>query len=131
MNAEAWPSDELRAVSQNDDLHVSPLRDDGVTFGTPTWVWSVAVDGRLYVRPYSGRSSRWYQAALRQKAGRIIAVGVTRDVIFVPVDGQINDRIDEAYRAKYGDSPYLCPMIAAGPRAATVEIAPKEILEHG
>lgn len=51
MNAQAWPSDELRAISQNDDLHVSPLRDDGVTFGTPTWIWSVAVDGRLYICP--------------------------------------------------------------------------------
>src|SRR5215203_6002659 len=22
----------------NDDLHISPFRDDGVTYGTPTWI---------------------------------------------------------------------------------------------
>jgi hypothetical protein len=33
--------------------------------GTPTWIWSVVVDGALYVR-----ASRWHRAAVRQKAGR-------------------------------------------------------------
>jgi hypothetical protein len=32
------------------------------TYGTPTWIWSVVVDGALYVRPYNGPDSRWYQA---------------------------------------------------------------------
>jgi hypothetical protein len=56
---------------------------------------------------------------------------MTRDVTFAPVDGRMNDRIDEAYRAKYRDSAYLSPMIAAGPRAATVEIIPTETLNNG
>jgi hypothetical protein len=120
-----WSEAQLRAIADGDDLHVAPLREDGTTYGTPTWIWSVAVDGHLYARPYSGRSSRWYQAALRQKAGRICSAGMTMDVLFRPVDGPINDRIDEAYRAKYAGSPYLDPMIAAGPRSATVEIAPR------
>src|SRR6516164_1850920 len=34
--------------------------------GTPTWIWSVAVDDALYVRGYNGQNSRWYQAAVRQ-----------------------------------------------------------------
>jgi hypothetical protein len=38
---------------------------------------------------------------VRQKAGRISAAGLTKDVAFEPIDGEINDRIDEAYRAKY------------------------------
>jgi hypothetical protein len=40
-----WNSDELRKIADADDLHVSPFRDDGTTYGTPTWIWSVAVDG--------------------------------------------------------------------------------------
>ena len=40
-------------------------------------------------------------------------------------DPELGDRIDEAYRVKYAGSPYLPPMIAAGPRAATVEITPR------
>ncbi len=38
---------------------------------------------------------------MRQKAGRIIAVGMTREVTFERVEGPIIDRIDDAYRAKY------------------------------
>ena len=74
------------------------------------------------MRAYNGQSSRWYQAALRQKAGRITAAGTTKDVGFAPVEGSINDRIDEAYRAKYRESPYLAPMVGERARSATVKI---------
>jgi len=73
---------------------------------------------------YSGKNSRWYKAALKQKAGRIVAAGMAREVNFEPVAGPINDRIDNAYCAKYKGSPYLAPMIAAGARTATVKITP-------
>ncbi|QKC82611.1 DUF2255 family protein [Mesorhizobium sp. NZP2077] len=121
-----WSKDELARIAASDDLHISPLRDDGVTLGTPTWIWPVVADGALYVRGYNGLQSRWYQAAIKQKAGRIAAAGVTRDVSFEAVERAINDRIDDAYRAKYAASPYLAPMIAARARAATVRITPKE-----
>jgi hypothetical protein len=121
-----WSKDELRKIAEADDLHISPFREDGKTYGTPTWIWSVAVDRELYVRAYDGRNSRWYQAAMRQKAGRMIAAGMTNEVTFEPVDGAINDRIDDAYRSKYRGSPYLSPMIGAGARAATVKVMPCE-----
>jgi hypothetical protein len=91
----AWLKDELRRIAEADDLHVSPFREDGVTYGTPTRIWSVAVDDALYVRAYNGRDSRWYQAAVRQKAGRIKAAGMMKDVTFEPVEGPINERIDD------------------------------------
>jgi len=119
-----WSKDELRKITEADDLHISPLRGDGLTYGTPTWIWSVAVDDALYVRGYNGQNSRWYQAAVQQKAGRIMAAGMTKEVTFEPVDGPINDRIDDAYRAKYRGSPYLSPMIAARARFATVKVVP-------
>ncbi len=121
-----WPDDELRRIAGADDLHIAPFRDDGVTYGTPTWIWSVAVGDALYVRAYNGQNSRWYRAALRQKAGRITAAGMTKEVAFEPVEGVINDRIDDAYRAKYKGRPYLSPMIGAHARAATVRIMPRE-----
>jgi hypothetical protein len=121
-----WSKDEITKIAETDDLHIAPFREDAVTYGTPTWVWSVVVDGALYVRAYNGQNSRWYQAAMRQKAGRITAGGMTKDVSFEPLDGPINDLIDDAYRAKYKRSPYLSPMIGAGPRAATVKVMPRE-----
>jgi hypothetical protein len=121
----AWLKDELRKIANGDDLHISPFREDGVTYGTPTWIWSVAVGDCLYVRAYNGQSSRWYKAALRQEAGRIIAAGMTKEVTFERVDGSTNDRIDDAYRAKYPGSPYLNPMIGKRARAATVKVMPR------
>lgn len=121
-----WSKDELRKIAEADDLHISPFREDGVTYGTPTWIWSVAVDHELYVRAYNGQNSRWYQAAMRQKAGRITVASMTKEATFEPVAGAINDRIDDAYRAKYRGSPYLSPMIGARARAATVKVMPHE-----
>jgi hypothetical protein len=121
-----WSKEELRKIVQADDLHISPYREDGITYGTPTWIWCVAVDDNLYVRAYNGRNSRWYQAAITQKAGRITAGGMTQEVTLGPVVGPINDRIDDAYRAKYRGSPYLSPMIAVAARAATVKVMPRE-----
>jgi hypothetical protein len=62
---------------------------------------------------YNGQKSRWYHAAVQQKEGRIIAAGMTKEVTFEPVDGTINNRIDDAHRAKYSGSAYLSPMIGA------------------
>jgi hypothetical protein len=121
-----WSKDELRKIAEADDLHISPFREDGATYGTPTWIWSVRVDDSLYVRGYNGTDSRWYKAAVRQKAGRITAVGLKKEVTFKPVDGPINDRIDDAYRAKYQSSPYLRPMISPRARSATIEIIPSK-----
>ncbi|MGB8538531.1 MAG: DUF2255 family protein [Acidobacteriaceae bacterium] len=120
-----WPQDELQRIAETDDLHISPFREDGATYGTPTWIWSVVVGGKLFVRAYNGQSSRWHKAAMRQKAGSISAAGMTRDVVFQPADIEVQDEIDAAYRAKYSSSPYLKPMIASQAQSATVEIAPR------
>lgn len=42
-----WQTTELSHIAAGDDLHISPLRGGGKTYGTPTWIWSVAVDGAL------------------------------------------------------------------------------------
>jgi hypothetical protein len=120
-----WSKDELSKIAETDDLHISPFREGGLTYGTPTWIWSVVVDDALYVRAYHGQNSRWYQAAVRQKAGRITAAGMTKEVTFEPVDGSIIDRIDDAYRAKYSSSTYLSPMINTRARSATIKVIPK------
>jgi hypothetical protein len=119
-----WTREELRKIADTDDLRISPFREDGTTYGTPTWIWSVVVDDSLYVRAYNGTASRWYKAAMQQKRGRIKAAAMTKDVTFEPVDESMNDRIDEAYRGKYKTSSYLPPMIGKRSRSATVKIEP-------
>jgi hypothetical protein len=118
----SWTKDELRKFAETDDLHILPFRGDGKTYGTPTWIWSVVVDSDLYVRAYNGRSSRWYQAPLKQNGGRITAARMTRQVTFKPVEGAINKRIDDAYREKYQGNPYLDDMIGERARSATIAV---------
>ena len=125
VSLQRWPADELRRIAEADDLHIAPFRRDGVTYGTPTLIWSVAVNGELYARAYNGQRSRWYQAAMRQRAGRIMAAGGICDVGFERVEGPVNDHIDEAYRGKYASSPYLNAMIGSTARGATVRITPR------
>jgi hypothetical protein len=121
----SWNSDALAAIAAADDLYISPLRDDGTTYGTPTWIWSVVVDADLYVRAYNGTSSRWYQSAMSQQAGRIRVAGGEYEVIFEPADPTVNDAVDAAYEKKYSGSRYLPPMVATKSRAATVRITPR------
>jgi hypothetical protein len=124
----SWSKEELKRIADADDLHVAPYREDGVTFGTPTWIWSVVVDGKLYIRAYNGTESRWYHAALSQRGGRITAAGMTKDVSFERVDDAVAQaRIDDAYRGKYRNSPYLAPMIGFRARAATLEVAARGV----
>ncbi|MCJ1711159.1 DUF2255 family protein [Clavibacter michiganensis subsp. phaseoli] len=103
---------------------MSPFREDGRTYGTPTWIWSVVVDGHLYVRAWNGRRSRWYQAAITQQAGRIRAAGAEYDVGFEESDPSLSVRIDAAYERKYVGSSSLSPMLQDGPTSATVRITP-------
>jgi hypothetical protein len=32
----SWPKVELEQIAETDDLQISPVRKDGVTYGTPT-----------------------------------------------------------------------------------------------
>jgi len=118
--------DELSKIAESEELHISVLRSDGKTYSAPTTIWCVAVDGALYVRAFYGTKSRWHQAAVREKAGRITAAGTTKEVSFEPVDGPINDLIDAAYKSKYKGSGYLSPMISARARSATLKVIPRD-----
>ncbi len=121
-----WGNQTLNRIDQADDLKIAPFRPDMRTTGTPTWIWEVAVDGRLYVCAYNGMRSRWYQAAIKQQTGKIHAARQVFEVTFRPVtDEALNQKIDAAYRAKYSSSPYMAHMTGAVSRAATEEIMPK------
>ena len=120
-----WNRELLAKIDAADDLKIAPYRPDMNTTGTPTWIWEVTVDNRLFVRAYSGTRSKWYQAALSQRAGKIVAIGQEFDVRFVkPADPALESKIDRAYHIKYSGSSYVSAMTGARARAATVEIFP-------
>ncbi len=76
-----WNPEVLTRIDAADDLKIAPYHPDMNTTGTPTWIWEVKVDNRLFVRAYSGIRSKWYQAALSQQAGKILAIGQEFDVL--------------------------------------------------
>ncbi len=120
-----WDAVTLARIVDPDDLKIAPFREDGETYGTPTWIWCVAHEGGLYARPWNGKLSRWYRAAIEQKAGRIVAAGKTYEVVFAPAEAVVAEAIDDAYRAKYPGKEYLPDMVGEGPRSATVRIDPR------
>ncbi|KRN99296.1 DUF2255 family protein [Companilactobacillus kimchiensis] len=126
MNKKTWTAEQLQNFSKADDFQVSPFYDDGKTYGTPTWIWSVVTDGRLFIRAWNGQNSRWYNSAIKQKAGRIFLDGSNHEVTFEKLnDDRVNALVDQGYEEKYKGSSYLSPMVQAGPQSSTIEIIPR------
>lgn len=122
----SWRPEDLEAFAASDDLHVSPSRDDGTTYSTPTWIWSVVVGDALYARAYNGTASRWFRAAVRQGAGRVRLAREDHEVEFAVADPSAISAVDEAHRRKYASSSYLGPMVSPRAQEATVVITPRE-----
>ncbi len=40
----SWSHAELTKIDQADDLKIAPFHEDGVTYGTPTWIWEVVAN---------------------------------------------------------------------------------------
>lgn len=121
----SWHEDDLRAIAESHDLYISPFREDGTTYGTPTLVWPLVVDGEVYVRAANGQQSRWYAAAVSQKAGRIRVVGKDHEVTFEPAGKETASAVDAAYEVKYPGSSAVPIMQGEGPKSATVRISPR------
>jgi hypothetical protein len=117
-----WTDEQLSAIESNNSLYVAPIRQDGTTYGTPTQTWALVVDGKVYVRAVNGPDSRWYQAAVTQRAGRVRVAETLYDVTFEAAGTENEAEIDAAYEAKYPGSSAIPIMQGAGPRAAVVRI---------
>ena len=122
----AWDPSELDRIDVTEELQVAPTRRDG-TLRPATPIWVVRVGDDLYVRSWRGQDGAWFRAARANRRGHISAGGVERDVAFVDVEGDLNDAVDDAYRAKYERyESYVGPMVAPQARATTLKLVPEE-----
>lgn len=131
----AWTSDELDRIGSADELKIASLRSDG-TLRKPKIIWVVRVGDDLYVRSAYGLEAAWFRGTQVRHEGRIWAGGIEKDVIFEDVaetEAGIHDRLDDAYRAKYGRYPesYVMPVVSALSRTVTLKLVPRSITQPG
>ncbi|MGP4043767.1 DUF2255 family protein [Streptomyces sp. 2A115] len=120
-----WTSDELNRIAKADELEMVSLRRDGTLRG-PVPIWVVRDGDDLYVRSFRGTDGGWWRAARASHEGHIRSGGVYKNVTLVEVaDSETNDRLDTAYRTKYGrfGGAYVNPMVAA--RSTTLRLVPR------
>ena len=95
-----WTSDELSAIGKAEEIQIAPRRRDG-TLRKPVTVWVVPAGDSLYARSVSGPASAWFRGTQERHEGRIRAGGVEKDVTFVDAGHDVDNEVDDAYRAKY------------------------------
>src|SRR5436190_6254830 len=119
-----WTSDELRKIESADELHIACLRPNG-TLRSPVTIWVVRHGDDFYVRSVNGPGSGWFCGVEQRHAGHIGAGGVEKDVDFVDADHDIDDEIDDAYRAKYSYFPTgLNHILSPEARSTTIKLVP-------
>ncbi|HEX3326951.1 MAG TPA: DUF2255 family protein, partial [Actinomycetota bacterium] len=99
------------------------------TLGSHRTIWVVRVGDDLYVRSVNGRSSDWFRGTHVRHKGQISAGGVEKDVTFAEADpdGDMADRIDDAYRTKYRRyaANIIGSTLTADARSATLKLEPR------
>ncbi len=105
----------LALLDEVEEVHIETRRNEGSPLHS-TIVWTVVVDGEVFVRSVRGPKGRWYReisanptGALRVD-GRRIAVGAAP-----ATDGPTTQAVSDAYQSKYGRA-------WPGPTAAMVRL---------
>jgi len=121
-----WTPDQLDRIDAAEELGIATPRPDG-SLGAWVLIWVVRVDDDLYVRSYRGVDGAWFGRATASGRARIRAGEVERDVVVEePAEPSEHERIDDAYRRKYGryGAGYLTQMTSPVATAATVRLVP-------
>ena len=122
-----WISNELNKIGKAEELQITSLRRDG-SLRRPVTIWVVRAGDDLYVRAVYGRGSAWFRGILTRHEGHIQAGGVDKDVTFVEeTDSDVNERIDAAYRLKYGGyaASIVNSTLTPEARSATIKLVPR------
>jgi hypothetical protein len=92
----------LGMLDKSIEVEMCTPRSDGSISRRPIWV--VVVEGEAYVRSYLGPRGAWYRRAAADGEAAIGVDDQTIEVGLEPVsDEDLNRRVSDAYRAKYGE----------------------------
>jgi hypothetical protein len=121
-----WTTEELTKIEAADELRIASMQLDG-SLRKPTTIWVVRLGNDLYVRPVNGRTAGWFRATQERHEGRISSGGVEKDVTFVDPGHDLEDEVDDAYRAKYRRyaENIVGSLLTPEARSATLKLAPR------
>jgi hypothetical protein len=121
-----WSDDELRRISDAEELQIAPVRANGER-RRPTTIWVVRAGAELYVRAAFGAGSGWHRVARTSGRARVAAGGLEKDVTVQDADPAVLDEIDAAYREKYGRryASIVDTITDAEHRASTLRLVPR------
>ena len=119
-----WTEDRLDRIGDAGELRITSRGDDG-RLRRSRVIWVVREGDELYVRSVNGPGSSWYRGTRDHLTGHVSAGGVDADVVFEDADESLDDRIDAAYRAKYGAGSTAVERITStGARSTTMRLVP-------
>jgi hypothetical protein len=122
-----WTPGELDRMGRADELDLASQRRDG-SLRNPVTMWVVRDGDDLYVRSIHGRAGAWFRGTQARQQGHIRSGGVDRDVTFaIDTDAALNDRIDAAYRNRYGryGDRIVGTVVNAASRDSTIKLVPR------
>lgn len=101
MNAQ-FDLESLGLSDEVKEVHIETRRDEGSPMHS-TIVWTVVVEGEVFVRSVRGSKGRWYRELVANPTGALrvdgnrIAVGATP-----ATEDPVTQTVSDAYRSKYG-----------------------------
>lgn len=122
--AKRFPANILAAIREDKILGIRAGMNDHRIIG----IWSVVVEGRVFVRSWSLKPQSWHRTFLEDPQG-IIQVG-KRKIRVRAVhtrSERLKDAVSQAYREKYntpGSIQYVRDMSRAKSRNTTTELTP-------
>lgn len=127
-----WTTTELDAIDGVDEVTIATRRRDG-SLRSDRIVWLVRHEDAVYVRSVNGTTAAWYRGVQTAHQGHLGAGSVDRDVVFVEAGDHVgetsglDDALDAAYRAKYGQwAGPVTSITSDGARATTLRVDPAD-----
>jgi hypothetical protein len=111
----------LLDIAKAEEIMIGFVRPDGSRGSTP--IWDVEVGDEIYVRSGGGTRGGWYRRLRANPDGEVWQGRNVYEVRAEPVDDvELQSRVTDAYRAKYGSSPLVSMFLEADSIAATLHL---------
>jgi len=113
----------LRQLDRDREVQVRARRRDGSTTDVPIWI--VTVEDKPYVRSYLAERGAWYRRARSEGRLTLVAGGRAVPAAVEPVEGgDLNQRVSDAFIAKYGTGGPARTMVSPEVAATTLRLVP-------